>query len=80
VWSHLRLWVDRNHDGVSQWWEISIPLLHRIVALNLAYVEGETYDYNGNEMYLISSYEVRRFPGQTEERTMADIEFLYIPN
>jgi hypothetical protein len=80
VWPHLRLWVDRNHDGVSQWWEISIPLLHRIVSLNLLYEEGETYDYNGNEMYLISSYEVRRLWGQTEERTMADIEFLYIPN
>ncbi|MDP9191197.1 MAG: hypothetical protein M3P06_05790 [Acidobacteriota bacterium] len=79
VWHRLRLWVDRNHDGVSQPKEISLPVTHRIVALNLAYVAGETYDEYGNEMYLISSYEIRRF-GTTELRTMADIEFRYIPN
>lgn len=79
VWHSLRLWVDRNHDGVSQWKEISLPVNHRIVALNLAYVEGETYDEYWNEMYLVSSYVVRRF-GDTELRTMADIEFRFIPN
>ena len=80
AWARLRLWVDRNHDGVSQQGEISVLSSHRIVALNLAYTEGETYDEHGNELYLVGSYTVR-VPGRdTELRTMADIEFRFIPN
>ncbi len=80
VWHRLRLWVDRNHDGVSQWSEVSLPAVHKVVSLNLAYVEGHAYDEYGNEMYLVSSYEIRRPGGTTEVRTMADIEFRFIPN
>jgi hypothetical protein len=80
VWPRLRLWVDRNHDAVSQAGEISVLPSHRIVALNLAYTEGDTYDEHGNELYLMSSYVVRVHGGHTELRTMADVEFRYVPN
>jgi hypothetical protein len=80
AWARLRLWVDRNHDGISQQGEISVLSSHRIVALNLAYTEGETYDEHGNELYLIGSYIVRVHGRDTELRTMADIEFRFIPN
>jgi len=80
VWARLKLWVDRNHDGVSQPTEISVPASHRIVALNLAHDEGETYDEHGNELYLVGSYVVRTLGNTTELRLMADIEFQYIAN
>lgn len=80
VWARLRLWVDGNHDGVSQQGEISVLSSHRIVALNLAYTEGETYDEHGNELYLIGSYIIRVHGQDTELRTMADVEFQSIPN
>jgi hypothetical protein len=80
AWASLRLWVDRNHDGVSQQGEISVLSAHRIVALNLAHTEGETYDEHGNELYLIGSYIVRVHGQDTELRTMADIEFRFVPN
>jgi len=80
IWARLKLWVDRNHDGISQPTEISVLSSHRIVALNLHHSDGDTYDEYGNEIYLIGSYVVRSHGNETEERLMADIEFKYIPN
>jgi hypothetical protein len=80
VWARLKLWVDRNHDGVSQPTEISVPSAHRIVALNLQYADGDIYDENGNEIYLVGSYVIRAHGKNTEPRLMADVEFKYRPN
>jgi hypothetical protein len=80
LWARLKLWVDRNHDGVSQPTEISVPSAHRIVALNLLRFNGDVYDEHGNEQYLIGSYVVRVHGNETELRLMADVEFKYIPN
>jgi hypothetical protein len=80
LWARLKLWVDRNHDGVSQPTEISVPSSHRIVALNLEHTEGDTYDENGNELYIVGSYVVRVHGNDTALRLMADVEFKYIPN
>jgi len=80
VWARLRLWVDRNHDAVSQPTEISVLWAHGIVALNLDHAEGELYDEYGNELYLVGSYVARVHGRDTEIRTMADVEFRYIPN
>jgi len=80
LWARLKLWVDRNHDGVSQPTEISVPSAHRIVALNLQRSDGDTYDENGNELYLVGSYVIRVHGNNTEPRLMADVEFRYRPN
>jgi hypothetical protein len=80
VWARLKLWVDRNHDGVSQPPEISVPSSHGITALNLAHDEGNQYDEHGNELYLVGSYVARAHGNSTESRLMADIEFKFIPN
>lgn len=80
VWPHLKLWVDRDHDGVSQPQEISVPGSHRIIALNLTHVEAELYDENDNELYLLSSYATRNPRGDTVLHTMADVEFRYLAN
>lgn len=80
IWARLKLWVDRNHDGISQPTEISVLPSHGIVALNLPHVDGEVYDEHGNELYLVGSYVARTHGNATEERLMADIEFKFIPN
>jgi hypothetical protein len=80
VWARLKLWVDRNHDGISQPTEISVPSSHGIVALNIAHSDGDTYDQYGNELYLVGSYVARTHGKTTELRLMADVEFKYIPN
>jgi hypothetical protein len=79
VWPQLKLWVDRNHDAISQPGEISVPMAHGIVALNLAVYDAHAYDQQGNEIYLAGNY-VMRVQGRTEERVMADIEFAFVPN
>ena len=80
LWARLKLWVDRNHDGVSQPTEISVPSSHRIVALNLVRTDGDSYDESGNELYLVGSYLMRTHGNDTESRLMADVEFKYRPN
>jgi uncharacterized repeat protein (TIGR02543 family) len=80
LWARLKLWVDRNHDGVSQPTEISVPSSHRIVALNVPHIEGDSYDEHGNELYLVGSYVARTHGNATEERLMADVEFKFIAN
>jgi len=81
VWARLKLWVDRNHDAVSQPGEISVLPAHRIVALNLQHAWGdESYDAGGNELYIVGSYVVRTHGNATAARLMADIEFQFVAN
>jgi hypothetical protein len=56
VWDHLRLWVDRNHDGISQRQEISSLGRLSIVAINLSFSRVSEIDGNGNLHPLQSSY------------------------
>lgn len=59
VWSKLRLWIDRNHDGVSQHMEVAPIHRYGITALNLAYVIRNGTDANGNAHRLAGTYVVR---------------------
>jgi hypothetical protein len=48
IWSHLRLWVDANQDGVSQPQE-SAPLSRwRVAAIPLDYTEADRVDGTGS--------------------------------
>lgn len=78
VWWRLRLWNDRNHDGKADLFEVSLPSMHRIVALNLARVHNYSSPYaNGNGLMLVGSYVRRTGFNQYEEREMVDIYFTY---
>jgi len=48
VWSHLRLWVDANHDGISQPGEIFTLEQKGIVAIDLGYRLSGRRDGNNN--------------------------------
>ncbi|HYI08683.1 MAG TPA: hypothetical protein VEK57_06405 [Thermoanaerobaculia bacterium] len=79
IWHRLRLWVDRNHDGVANSPEISRLTAHRIVALNLARVHDHTPYVNGNSLMLVGTYERRTRGHDVEERAMVDVGFTYLP-
>jgi hypothetical protein len=49
VWSHLRLWVDANHDGVSQPEEIFTLAQKGVVALDLGYSWSGRRDGHDNQ-------------------------------
>jgi hypothetical protein len=56
IWSHLKLWVDRNHDGISQPDEIFPLRQFDIVAISLVYSHSSDVDGNGNLHPLQSIY------------------------
>lgn len=49
IWSHLRLWIDANHDGVSQPDEIFTLAEKGVVAIDLAYKWSGRRDAHDNE-------------------------------
>lgn len=78
LWSELRLWIDANHDGVSQPREIQVLERHGVVALGLEAIRSQELDGNGNGHYLQGSY-FRRIAGSggvdIRELPMHDVYF-----
>lgn len=50
MWGALQVWVDRNHNGLSETNELSSLASHKIVAIDLAYHESRRKDQHGNEL------------------------------
>jgi len=82
VWNRLRLWVDRNHNGVSERQEIQNLRRWGIVSLDLFYVEVNELDGAANRIMFRGSFTRRvRSPigGRTfREFEMSDVFFLDI--
>lgn len=57
VWAHLRIWVDGNHDGISQRDEIRPMQAHGVVSIRLTFVIHEGVEENGNERRFRGTYE-----------------------
>lgn len=80
VWPRLRLWIDRNHDAVSQKDEIATLADHEVRALGLDYEETNRLSGNLNRHLLTGAFikPVEIF-GERYERfeLMEDILFVY---
>ncbi len=50
IWPALRVWVDANHNGVSEATELAPLSAYAIRAIDLAYHESRRKDGNGNEL------------------------------
>lgn len=57
IWNSLLLWVDANHDGVSQVEELSSLSRYHLLSLSLVYEEVEGRDSNGNAHRFQSTFE-----------------------
>ena len=73
IWGRLRLWVDGNHDGVSQATEIAPLQSAQVLELRLNAIASTTYDAQGNLHGLQSTYAAHAH--QRGERLLEDIFF-----
>ncbi|HXE74600.1 MAG TPA: hypothetical protein VNN18_03045 [Candidatus Xenobia bacterium] len=48
VWSELRIWIDANHDGLTQPGELYHPSAFSIQSISLAYAPEMRRDQHGN--------------------------------
>jgi hypothetical protein len=67
VYSRLRLWIDENHDGVSQPFELhTLPDLG-VLSLSLNYYQARREDQFGNQF----RYKAKVNPGRHDKRDEA---------
>ena len=79
IWARLRLWVDANHDGVSQASEVAPIHRYGVVELRLEYSLEWSADASGNHHFLRGTC-VRRLHGHDfEVRAMDDVFFTRAP-
>lgn len=50
LWGALLVWVDRNHNGLSEANELASLDSHKVVAIDLAFRESRRKDRYGNEL------------------------------
>ncbi|HEY0140451.1 MAG TPA: hypothetical protein VGF48_06115 [Thermoanaerobaculia bacterium] len=79
VWGRLRIWVDANHDGISQVDEVA-PL-HRagVVEIDLRYRFDPLPDASGNYHFLRGTYLRRVPPRDLDSRAIDDVFFRRVP-
>lgn len=75
VWRRLRLWIDVNHNGLSEREELSPIQSSRVIALSLACIATSETDAAGNEIRLRSTYRYRLAGGRSEDRALVDVFF-----
>ena len=79
IWSRLRLWVDANHNGVSEITEIGPIQAYGIIALGLAYSFDPEPDAAGNHHFLRGRYTRRDHGRDTESLALEDVAFHRLP-
>jgi hypothetical protein len=75
IWPRLRLWVDVDHDGVSDAGELSPIESSRVLALVLTWIESSDVDFAGNQLRLRGRYRYRLAAGLSEHRALVDVFF-----
>ena len=79
IWARLRVWVDADHDGISEPSEVGPIQRYGIVELQLEYSIDWSPDPSGNRHFLRGTC-VRRLPGHTFNiRAMDDVFFRRVP-
>jgi len=76
IWRQLRLWVDRNHDGIAQPDEITPITASPIVAISLDYHWSGHRDRWGNAFKYQATITLKEAGGRTVPRAVYDIYFL----
>ena len=74
AWSSLRLWVDKNRDGISEPGELYTMSQAGIEYINLNAISMMEVDPEGNQTRLRSTYH-RSYSGQDVALLLVDIWF-----
>jgi len=74
IWGRLRLWVDGNHDAVSDPTEIAPLQGSQVISLSLTYVRDEVPDANGN-LHLLRGMYMRRDGSNVDLLPLDDVYF-----
>jgi hypothetical protein len=76
IWRDLLIWVDENHDGVSQRAELRPLARHGVLALDLEFQTSDFIDGTGNHHRLRGRY-LQRDPGGDSPtlRALTDVYF-----
>jgi hypothetical protein len=76
VFSRLRLWIDENHDGISQTSELTALSEHAISEIGLSYRLSRKVDANGNVMRYRGVAYATRQTGRSHQRRLAVVDVL----
>ncbi|HYX26670.1 MAG TPA: hypothetical protein VFC23_21130, partial [Thermoanaerobaculia bacterium] len=83
IWPHLRIWMDKNFDGICQKPEVSSLAAWKIVAISLHYEALGRMDGSSNLHQLTGQYfkRINGREGRFEIRPMAieDVYFNVLP-
>ena len=79
IWPQLKLWIDANHDGISQPEEISTPAEKGIRSIDLRYHEAGRRDSHGNLFRYKGSITGTNPAGHPVKKPVYDIFFLVQP-
>jgi hypothetical protein len=77
VFSSLRVWIDENHNGVSELDELHTLTDLGIEAISLAARESPKRDRHGNEMRYVAPFFVRTVSGELVRRLAVDVYFVH---
>lgn len=75
IWRRLRLWIDENHNGISEPTEIVPIQMSCVESLSLRWVPSDEMDAAGNQVRMKSTYECRIAGNVHEERPLVDVFF-----
>jgi hypothetical protein len=70
----VNVWVDRNHNGLSERGELYSLKRAGVESIHLGYVQAQEFDSNGNETRQRSTY-TRNVRGQVAVQQLIDIWF-----
>ncbi len=79
IWPYLRLWIDTNHDGVSQSRELFSLEDAGVVRIDTHYYQSRRRDANGNQFRYRGRSIVRNANGATHEHLLYDVFFISRP-
>jgi Dual-action HEIGH metallo-peptidase len=79
IWGRLRLWIDANHNGVSEMTEVGPIHAYGILSLDLAYYYDPEPDPAGNYHFLRGEYSRRRGNREAERLALDDVSFQRVP-
>ncbi len=78
VYPALRIWVDSNHDGISEQWEVLSLQQAGITRISFDYIESRHQDRYGNQFRFVSVARKRRPGGPDRVVVTSDVFFLLV--